>query len=48
MVRRTKSGYKVFSKEGKALTKAFKSKAAAIKKNKEIEYYKRKNSRGNS
>jgi len=41
MIRKTKGGYKVFSRKGKALSKAM-SRKAAQKRLREIEYYKRK------
>lgn len=46
MVRRTKNGYKVFSEEGKALSKkCYKSKVLAEKEDKKIQFYRKRNSK---
>lgn len=42
MIRKTKGGYKVVSHKGKKLSKVYKSKKAAQKRLKQIEYFKHK------
>ena len=42
MVRKVKGGYKVVSKTGKSLSKVYKSKSAADKRLREIEFFKHK------
>jgi hypothetical protein len=41
MIRRTKSGWVVFSEKGKRLSKPYKSKAQAIKRLRQIEFFKK-------
>ena len=45
MIRKSANGYIVKSKKGKKLSKAYKTKAAAEKRLKQIEYFKHKKSR---
>ena len=42
MVRKVKGGYKVYSSEGKALSKVYKTRAEAIKRLRQIEWFKHK------
>ena len=42
MIKKVKSGYKVYSEKGKPLSKVYKNKAAAKKRLKQIEYFKNK------
>lgn len=42
MIRKTSEGYVVYSKKGKKLSKPYKSKAAAEKRLREIEFFKHK------
>ena len=43
MIRKTNSGYKVYSESGKALSKAYPTKRQAQKRLNQIEYFKNKN-----
>jgi len=40
MIRKTKGGYVVLSEKGKKLSRVYKSKSAAVKRLKQIEYFK--------
>jgi hypothetical protein len=42
MIRKVSDGYKVYSKKGKPLSKVYKTKKAAKKRLKQIEYFKHK------
>jgi len=45
MIRKTDSGYVVYSEKGKKLSRAYSPKTAASKRLREIEYFKQKNQR---
>lgn len=42
MIRKTKSGYVVYSEKGKRLSRPYKSRAQAVKRLRQIEYFKHK------
>ena len=42
MIKKTKGGYRVYSEKGKSLSKIYPTKAEALKRLREIEYFKRK------
>ena len=42
MIRKVKGGYKVYSDDGKALSKVYKTKGEAQKRLQQIEYFKHK------
>lgn len=42
MVRKVKGGYVVYSSKGKKLSKVYKTKAEAVKRLRQIEYFKHK------
>ncbi|MCX8159201.1 MAG: hypothetical protein N3D20_02845 [Candidatus Pacearchaeota archaeon] len=42
MIKKTSKGYVVYSKEGKRLSKPYKTKGEAVKRLRQIEYFKHK------